>query len=229
MAMVVRVAYNNKGWKAPCDNPGKDDLCWHCFEGILQIKPPKKDDITCSGECWERRLRTEYRWGCTPKGRVYGSDAYKGVKVFLVFKQRDGNYTIWGRTQVNSIDDKPIQSSNESENGYAFLHFEKFEPLPRDKWVTGLSDVELVGARWLQGRHRYIGTELATKLDYLIERKELPPAAMNYTLNADELTISVQLAQNVLVRLNKAAREEGRTKDEIMREAIAEWLRTRGI
>jgi hypothetical protein len=223
-ALVLRTAYNNQDWKAPCNNPWKDSSCHFCFREIFDIEAPKKADDICSGHCLEQHLCVDLKWGCTPKGRIYGDNARTGVPVIFVFKEPDGRYTIWGRSNINSKD-----SVLNSENGFAFIHFNPFKPLPRDKWVTGLSDVDLVGAKWLQGRHRYIGIELATKLDHLIEGKELTPTAMNYTLHAEDSNISAQLAQNVLVRLNKAAREEGRTKEEIIREAIAEWLRIRGI
>lgn len=74
MAMVIRVAYNNKDWGDACKTPGQDRLCFYCFKGILQIRKPEKDDLVCSGHCWEQHLRNDYKWGLYPKGRIFGSD-----------------------------------------------------------------------------------------------------------------------------------------------------------
>ena len=230
MAILFRVAYNNKDWKAACDNPGQDHLCYYCYTGFLQVQPPKEDDVVCSGNCWERYLCTEFKWGCTPKGRVYGSDAYKGVKAYFVFKQRDGNYTLWGRTQVSSVDNEPMQSANDFENGYAFIHFEKFEPLPRDKWVKDIPDTKLVGARWLQGRHRYINTDREKVLDQMIEGlldEEIEmPAKLKFN-DDGSIDVTVTLMLRVYKQVEKIAAEEGRRIDDVFREAIAEWVRNR--
>ena len=233
MAIVIRVVYNNKDWKAPCDTPGKDNSCWYCFTGFLQIIPPAKGDIICSGDCWERRLSKDYKWGCTPKGRIYGPDAYRGVSVFLVFKQPDGNYTIWGRTAVSAVDTEPTKSNNDFEDGFAFIHFNPFEPLPRDKWVTGLSDVQLVGARWLQGRHRYIDANREKYLGHLIEvgtseaSIEVPVAIKPGYSDIKGIDATITIMQNIYKKLEGIATEEGRSIDELVREAIAEWIRNR--
>lgn len=233
MAIVIRVAYNNKDWKAACEAPGKDGLCWYCFAGFLAIKPPQRDDIICSGDCWERRLCKDYKWGCTPKGRVYGPDAYRGASVFLVFKQPNSNYTVWGKTTVSAVDTEPMKSDNDFEDGFAFLHFNPFEPLPRDEWVTDLSDVQLVGARWLQGRHRYIDTNREKYLDQLIERGapeegvELPVAVKSGSSDIKGIDVTLTLMPNIYEKLEGIAAEEGRNIDELVREAIAGWIRNR--
>lgn len=228
LAIVIRVAYNNKGWKDACDTPGKDDYCWCCFSGILQITPPKKDDIVCSGNCWERRLCIDYRWGCTPKGRVYGIDAYHGVSVFLVFKQPDGNYTIWGKTTVSAVDSEPMNSDKNFENGFAFIHFNPFEPLPRDKWLKDISDVKLVGARWLQGRHRYIDSNQEKYLSLLLEGKttEAVKPILIYSDEKDSegIVISTKIMPHIYKRLEDISSDEGRSIDELVREAIAGWI-----
>jgi hypothetical protein len=233
MAIVIRVVYNNKDWKAPCDTPGKDDFCWYCFTGFLGIKPPRRDDIICSGDCWERRLCKDYKWGCTPKGRVYGPDAYQGASVFLVFKQPDSNYTVWGKTTVSAVDTELMKSDNDFEDGFAFIHFNPFEPLPRDEWVTDLSDVQLVGARWLQGRHRYIDTNREKYLDQLIERGtpeesiELPVAVKSGSSDIKGIDVTITMMPNIYKKLEGIATEEGRNIDELVREAIAGWIRNR--
>jgi len=232
MAIIIRTAYNNKGWKGACDHPGKDPSCWICLTGFLGIDPPKKDDVICSGDCWERRICTEYKWGCTPKGRTYGIDAYPGVAVYLIFKQLDGNYTIWGKTKVKSTDTEVMATGKNYEKGFAFVHFEPFEPLPRDKWVTGLSDVQLVGARWLQGRHRYIDSDREKHLDQLIEGQTVPQAmvpmeARTSMSRAGQTTLETPIASNIIKQLEGIASAEGRTIDELVRQAIAEFVRNR--
>jgi len=230
MAMLIRVLYNNQDWNAPCKTPGNDRLCQKCFDGILGIIPPKKDDVICTGHCWEQHLRINYRWGCTPKGRVYGPRAKPGTTVFFVFKQPDGNYTIWGKTTITSIDAIPSQIGRSDEQGFAFVHFEKFDPLPREEWVADISDVNLVGAKWLQGRHRFIDDNQEQHLVQLIEGniEEKKPA----TVVVDEHHVSVDLhinvVPNIYKKLESLAKEEGRQMNDCIREAIAEWIRNRG-
>jgi hypothetical protein len=231
MGIVIRTLYTNQDWQAPCKNPGKDSGCWLCFEDIVDIKPPSLSDEVCTGHCWEQHLCNEYKWGCTPKGRRFGNRAYPGMKVFFVFKQRDGKYTLWGVTKVQSIDDKPMEEGKEYEVGYTFIHFNPFEPLPRNKWLRNLSDVQLVGEKWLMGRHRYIDTEREAKLEQLVEgivsgkeAESLVTAELPTTT-----TLNVNVAPNVYKKLKDIADEEGREIDEIVREAMAEWLKGRGL
>jgi len=229
MAIVIRVAYNNLRWKESCKTPGKDNLCWYCFEDILDIISPKWTDEICSGHCWEQHLCVNYRWGCTPKGRKFGNRAYSGVKVFFAFKQPDGNYTIWGNTTVHSVDKEIVEEGRDYEVGFAFIYFSSFEPLPSDKWVRNLSDVQLVGERWLQGRHRYIDAEQEAYLEKLIEGavpiKQGETAAM--ALAGNNVNISVSMMPNIYKKLERIANEEGRQIDEIVREAVAEWIKGR--
>lgn len=233
MAIVIRTAYNNSDWKGPCSYPGKDPLCWQCFTGSIQIRPPNKHDVVCSGDCWERRICTEYRWGCTPKGRMYGPAAYPGAKAYLVFTQPDGNYTIWGKTKVKSTDDEVMHTGRSFEDGYAFIHFEPFEPLSRGEWVTGLSDVQLVGAKWLQGRHRYIDSNQERYLDQLVDgttasqSTTIPIEAGISGKKGDKTTLGTQVSSGILKELEEIASVEGRTIDELVREAIAEFIRNR--
>lgn len=232
MAIVIRTAYNNGDWRGPCSRPGEDRLCWICFEDILEVDPPDVDDDVCSGDCWERRICADYKWGCTPKGRKYGSNAYPGATVYLVFKQPDGSYTIWGRTKVRSVDTEVMTSPHDYEDGFAFVHFEPFDPLPRDKWVPGLSDVQLVDARWLQGRHRYIGSNQERYLDQLIDgqvtpQRSTPVAPPTPVARSGQVTLETAIANSIYKRLEEVASSEGRTVDELVRQAIAEFLRNR--
>lgn len=227
MAIVIRTAYNNKDWKGACDYPGKEPACWACFTGFLQLKRPEEDDVVCSGDCWERRICTDYRWGCTPKGRTYGMGAYRGATAYLVFKQLSGSYTVWGKTKIRSTD-------KDYEDGFAYVHFEPFKPLPRDKWVSGLSDVRLVGARWLQGRHRYIDGNQERYLDQLIaghtaQEDNRASGAVASVSKAGEVALGTLVNDKVFKELEDIALAEGRTVDELVREAIAEFVRNRQL
>ena len=232
MAIVIRTAYNNSDWRKPCSHPGEDRLCWICFEDTLQVDPPDVGDDVCSGDCWERRICTDYRWGCTPKGRRYGSDAYRGATVFLVFKQQDGDYRIWGKTKVTSTDDDAMATGVPFEDGYTFIHFEPFVPIPRDEWAPALSDVQLVGARWLQGRHRYVGSSQEKYLDQVIAGQVTPesstPVALAHPVpKSGQVTLDTTVANSVFRRLEETAVSEGRSVDELVRQAIADFLRNR--
>lgn len=232
MAMIVRVAWNNKDWKAACDEPGKDPFCWYCFQGLLQIEQPKKDDFICSGDCWERRLCKEYKWGANGQGKVFGKNAYPEEAVFFVFKQPDDLYTIWAKTTITSVDTAPMKSTYIYENGYAFVHFQPFEPMHKEKWVKNLSDVELVGKRWLQGRFRYIDNNQETYLDQLING-EVSVKSVKTIFdktnigNTDEVVISTAVAPIIYKKLEDIATNEGRAVNELVREAIAKWLKTK--
>ncbi|MDP2730630.1 MAG: hypothetical protein Q8O55_09100 [Dehalococcoidales bacterium] len=232
MAIVIRVAYNNKDWKARCEKPGQDSLCWYCFTHILDIQAPKYDDVECSGDCWEQHLRNDYKWGCTPKGRIFGPNAYRGATVFLVFKQRNGNYTIWGKTTVNAVDAEVVQSDKDYEDGFAFIRFKPFDPLTRDKWVTDVSDKQLVVTKWLQGRYRYVDANQEKYLNRLIEGgasyQDAEPVVIHNEIKKTEGTVlNTTVTQHIYTLLKEIAAEEGRSIDEIVREAIAGWLRSR--
>lgn len=167
-AIVIRCMYNNQGWSDACIKPGEDPECALCFYSPVQIEPPKRDDKTCSGNCWERHVCTDFKWGCYPKGNTFAR-AYKGMKVFLVYKHEAGDYSIWGTTTVVDIDSVPMKTGKNYEDGYKFIHFEPFNQLQEDKWVSGLSANQLVGADWRQGRFRYIDKEKELYLENLIK------------------------------------------------------------
>ena len=229
MAVVIRVVYNNQDWQAPCETPGQDSRCWRCLQPGLGIERPDPSDKVCSGDCWERRLRTEYRYGCIPKGRTYGNRAQPGTKVFFVFRQPHGKYTLWGKTTIRSIDSEPVKEGQNYEKGYAFAHFEPFEPMPKEKWVPNLSDKELVGSAWRMGLHRYIDAGQEAKLEQFIaglapEKRTGDSVA---TSVAGRMSITIDVAPTMYANLKNVATNEGRGIDEIVREAIAEWLKGR--
>lgn len=231
MGMIIRVLYNNQDWKAPCITPGKDVGCWNCLESyFLGIEPPSRDDEVCTGHCWEQHLCTEYKWGCTPKGRMFSYRAYRGMKVFLVFRQPSGFYTLWGKTTVRDIDDTVATEGRDYEVGFAFIHLEPFEPLPKEKWVSNLKDVQLAGEMWLMGRYRYIDEEKEAYLEKLIEG-EVPEEQVETPVTiptSNSTSLSINVTPNIYKKLESIANEEGRQIDEIVREAVAEWIKERG-
>ena len=232
MAIVIRTAYNNNDWKAPCDIPGKDPLCFYCFKGLLDINKPDPSDTVCSGQCWEQHLCNDYKWGCPPTGRFFGPSAYPGAAVFLVFKQPDDNYTIWGKTVISSVDEETMQSDKDYEDGFSFIHFDSFDPLPRDKWVKDISDKQLVLAKWMQGRHRYIDVNQEKYLDRLIEGEAVLEAIESTAVKTgiskvDGVVLGTTVTQSIYKKLEEIAAEEGRSIDELVRETVAKWLKER--
>jgi hypothetical protein len=197
----------------------------------LGIKRSSKPDEICISDCWEQHLCTEYRWGCNAPGKKFGKRAYQGQKAFFVFQQPDKNkYTLWGRTLVNKVDDTPMVGDKEGEAGYAFIHFDPFIPLPIEKWIPNLSDLQLVGKVWLMGTYRYIDNIRETYLENLIEGliPEQQMASKDITPSANDRTLyHFGLAPNILDKLDAIATDEGRSKDDLVREAIAEWLKSR--
>jgi len=227
--IVIRCMYNNQGWKAACVKPGEDPECEPCFYPLVQIKPPKRDDKECFGNCWERYVCTDYKWGCYPKGNTF-AQAYIGMKVFFTFKQLSGNYTIWGTTKVTGIDSEPMHTGKDFEDGYRFIHFEPFEQLPKENWVRNVPDNQLVGAMWRQGRFRYIDSERESYLEKLISG-EKPKLTQEFTVavsSSGTSVLNIEVMSHINEKLEKFALQEGRKKDDIVREAIAEWLRERG-
>ena len=228
MGIVIRTLYNNNNWSGPCDKPGDDPSCIPCFTSDVNIRPPKRDDVICSGHCWEQHLCTDYRWGCTPQGRTF-AQAYKGMKVFLAHKRFMGGYTIWATTTVKSVDYTPMHTGIDGEDGFAFINFEPFSPLPTEKQATGLSDVDIVGTIWRQGRFRYINNSREAYLEKLMNQEEVSESVPNLVMEESKLydNISIPLNRLIIKRVEEKALSEGRTKEEIIREAIAEWLRMR--
>lgn len=231
MGMIIRTLYNNQGWQTRCESPYKDRKCRLCFEPNVNIRPPTVTDEVCTGNCWERNLCVKYRWGCTPQSRTFGGRAHIGMKVFFVYKQLDGNYTLWGETTVQSIDDRVLEEGEDDEKGFAFIHFNPFAALPEDKWVKDLTDRQLVGEKWLMGRYRYIDTRRESYLEQLIEGGKAKTGAegSSVTPPSNAVTFTIQIMPNINDKLEKIAYKEGRQKDEVVREAIAEWLKGREL
>lgn len=171
MAIIIRHQFNNQEWKAPCHNPSRDLRCHQCFKKNVAIEPPKWTDSICSGNCWELNLRREYRWGYAPKGRFFSSRAQIGDEVYFVFRQIDFSpqlYTLWAVSKIASSDKYLRTSSRADENGYSFIYFEPFAPLPETIWRANLKSSDLIGEFWGSGNHRYLSEVQAHHLGSLI-------------------------------------------------------------
>jgi hypothetical protein len=233
VGIIIRVLYNNREWKSPCSHPGTDTLCQKCFaKDSLDIKSPSRDDEVCSGLCWERDICANHEWGCTPKGRKFGYRAQKGIKAFFVFQQPDHKYTLWGATKVDRVNVAPKRELKDHEIGYYFwITFAPFDALPRDKWVRNLKDVDLVDQKWMQGRHRFITSEKETELEKRIEGTKWKERFSDPGVplpQRENMRVAVTFAPNIYRSLVEVAKAEGRQIEEIVKEAIAEWLRARG-
>ncbi len=227
-ALVIRTVYNNQDWAAPCKTPGKDKNCKLCFEKKVQITPPSPEGEICTTDnCWERNLCVQYRWGRTPKGQKFGGRAQEGVRAFFVYRQLDGKYTLWGVSAINAVDDKTTEVGSDDEKGYAFVHFNPFKPLPREKWVKDLTDRQLVGKKWGQGSFRYVDSGQEAYLEQLIEGISPSEAQSKAEDSLRSSVLSISIMPSIQEKLQQKAISEGRQVDEVVREAIAEWLKDR--
>jgi len=171
MAIVIRHQFNNQNWVAPCRHPGNDQRCHECFTPNVAIKSPKWDDEICSGNCWERCLRNEFRWGCAPRGNVFSHRVNPSDDAFLVFRQVYSSprlYTLWAVAKVKSTDNQLRTSDREDVDGFAFIEFQSFDPLPTGRWVRDLTAGDLVQNQWGQGNHRFVSEAQAAQLRSLI-------------------------------------------------------------
>lgn len=233
MDIVIVTLFNNEGWQGPCKNPDKDGRCYICFprdgaKPIVDIGRPKVDEqgFCTGGECWEKCLcTTKSRWGSYPPGREFGKQAQPGMKAYFVYRQPDGKYTLWGKTMVQDV-------NVVGEDGkYKYLHFEPFKPLPEDKWARGLAAKELTGKQWRQGRYRYIDSVREAYLERLIEKgkqfeREIETSP---SIPGDSVALNIQIKRNIKERLERASDKEGREIKDVVREAIAEWLKGREL
>jgi hypothetical protein len=241
MAIIIRVLYENEQWKKKCKFPFTDPLCWKCQEARrdldqgkptkLDITPPKVGDKECSGCCWERDLCNSFDWGSDQHFRR----VLPGMKVFLVFEQKNEKsnrieYRLWGWTTVKSVNVPPTRRlERDDEEKYKYwIQLEPFEPLPRDRWSRPLCDKDLIGSKWGQGFYRYIDErERETFLEKLALGVPIEDADSKLTI-AKPIGKPVKyalLAPNIQQKVEEIAMNQGRAREEIIRQAVAEWLK----
>lgn len=233
MGIIIRTVFNNQGWSGACKDPYNDPRCYRCIKAGINVNGKKplrvNRDGFCEGDiqngelwCWEQTLGTTRSFWGNPQGK-WGHRAYQGAKVYLVYVEQDGSYTLWGSTQVDQVDNLAIP--------FPKLHLKSFEPLPEGVRVRGLSAIALVGKKWGQGSFRYIDSEREAFLDAIIEGKPLKANSAEEPKNsssvADYISVTLRLKTNVEAKLEKIANSEGREGEDIIREAIAEWLKGR--
>jgi hypothetical protein len=222
MALVLRVAYNDQGWRAPCRNLRGNSLHYQCEQGRVNVGFGEDVSGACKATCWEKDLCTKYEWHSILGN--WGLRAAPGEKVYFVFRQRDGLYTIWGRSEIDRTNGKDI-------------FFLPFSALPETSWVKNLKDTDLVGKRWLQGFYRYISNGLEAYVEGLLGGKPPtdtislpsrpePPAQIKR--ESGFTTKNISLKNQKVNELEKIAQEEGREVDDLIREAVGEWIRGRG-
>jgi hypothetical protein len=237
-AIVLRVLHNNSQYSAKCTLP--DPLCWKCLEARrdldqgkplkLNITPPRPNDTKCSGACWERDLLKYRDWGSDQDFRR----VLPGMKAYLVFEQKNDKnkigYCLWGSPTVEVVNQstaREISQDSRVKYGY-WIHFKPFDPLPREKWSRVLSDRDLVGSSWRRGFYRYIYDEgrqafldkLALGIPYEEASRELTPIT-----SVDKMAGGSLLAPHIEQKVQEIADNHGRTRDEIIRQAVADWLK----
>lgn len=215
MGIVIRVAFNDKDWKGACLHPLTDPMHYQCREHRVNVGPIKEDSMGfCTTKCWERELCNKYRWENVLGD--WGTRAYSGANVYFVYRQPSGLYTLWGKSQVSQI------SGNE-------IFFTPFQPLA--KWKTDLRPKQdLVGKDWKQGFYRYIDAVQEDKLDRLIEggERQFDDRRDSTSLDSAATHIEIALKPHIAAKLQRIAEEEGREIEDVVREAIGEWLKSRG-
>jgi len=133
---------------------GKDGIIEPQFGG--PIKAGQRIPLACV----EAELCTEYYWENFRS--QFSRRARLGQVVLFVFKERDRSYTLWGKSEVQSI---PEDFMNQ---GRKRIYFKPFEPLPSYKWQRNLTSEEIVGALFGSGTYRYIDSGRVALLNGLI-------------------------------------------------------------
>ena len=238
-ALLLRVLYENSKWREKCLSPFTDPLCWKCQEARrdldqgkvtkLNITPPEIDDVgdkRCSGRCWEASLAKDFEWGSDKHFR----GLLPGMKVFLVFEQKNNNtkkieYCIWGSTIITHIN-VPQLAHPDSSYKY-WIRLKEFEPLPHEKWSNPMSDKDLLGTKWGQGFYRYIYNESHVAfLEKIVSGVPIEEAGIKLNLVPPAVkTKNVLLSANIEEKIKEIANSQGRTRDDIIRQAVAEWLK----
>lgn len=241
MSIVIRMLYNNQGWNGKCKYPFEDPLCWKCQEARqdlvqgkplkLYITPPNFGDKECSGGCWEQALlcNNNFDWGSDQHFR----GVFPGIKVYLVFEQKNDKsnrieYRLWGSTTIKSVNKPPKRKLEHDTEKYKYwIYMEPFEPLPKEKWSKVLSDKDLIGSKWGQGFYRYIreeGREIFLEKLALGVPFEDAVSKLNVAQSTGEIIKHGLLAPNIEQTVREIAMSQGRTINDIIKQAVFEWL-----
>jgi len=235
--LVIRTAFNNQGWAGRCINPLSDPKCFKCSTGGLYVNkgnPIEEDEQGfCKGEpenyplsypandesfwCWEQVLCKKYFWG-----NVMGKwrDVFIGMPVYFVYGDVNNTLTLWGFSEITKIE-------NDREV-YPPIFFKPFEPMPKEKWVEGLTGEQITGKDWKQLHYRYLDELHERKLALLVEGKVLNLSNNNPAAERLE-NAGIILKKDIREKLQKIAYDEGREIDDLIREAVAKLIRDRGV
>lgn len=156
MGMVIRVGFNNKNWAGKCTNADRDRRLFKCREEVVNTGYKIDNNGNCLAGCWESSLCKKYFWGSAVGN--FNKERAKG-QVFFVFPDVDNSLVLWGMSKIKKVEDDEI-------------YFDKFKPLPPEKWVRGLSSKDVVGKVWMQNTYRYIDADKEAKLKELIKAKD---------------------------------------------------------
>lgn len=153
MGMIIRVAFNNQNWAGNCKNADQHDRgLFKCWKNTLKTGYKIDENGNCMANCWESTLCTEYSW--LNKNGYFDTNRAKG-NVFFVFPAYDNSLVLWGKSRVSKvIGDK--------------IYFNKFKPMPAEKWIRDLPANFILGKNWGHGTFRYIDSQIENKLKNLI-------------------------------------------------------------
>lgn len=232
--------YSNRQYKERCIGPFSDSLCWKCQEARrlvdkgkdrkVSIDPPKLDDVgdtKCHGSCWERDLCNTYDWGSDQQLK----EVFPGMIVYFVFQQRNiatkrVEYCIWGRSKVERVDETPTRELKKGKGKYYYwIHFEPFDALPPTKWSQPISDIDLVGSLWGQGFYRYIYEKNREEfLDKIFKGNRVEESKKQLITVPSPSKMKTVFASNIEQKINEIAIKQGRMREDIIKQAVAEWL-----
>lgn len=233
-AIVIKTVFNNQDWKGPCKRPLKDYRCYMCVKGVLPGinggNPIEENNkgfchggfgsfaITEDSWCWEQTLCEKFYWR-NVKGKWRFVN--EGMPVYFVYPEHDKSLTLWGHTVIDTID---------NDHELPTLHFKAFNPLPQEKWIQGLTGKELTGAHFKQGHYRYLDDKHHNYLSSLIRTgKKAQKTSNALAVEEDADSFNVQLREDIMKKLEKIAKLEGREIKDIIREAVAKLIRERGF
>ncbi|GAH39891.1 unnamed protein product, partial [marine sediment metagenome] len=156
MGIIIRTAYNNNNWAAKCKNANRDRRLLKCKTEVVNTGYKVDKNGNCLAGCWESTLCTKFFW-VGAGGGAFSKRAQGNV--FFVFLDIDNSYVIWGTSKVRKIVGNKV-------------YFDKFKPLPSERWIKGLSSTDIVGQKWAQGTYRYIDARKESKLKELITSRD---------------------------------------------------------
>lgn len=218
MGIVIRVAYSNGGggWNGPCLHPLADRSAFEqCIKQRVDVGEVREDENGyCVSSCWEKNLVRERLWHNVLGD--WGFRAHPGTSVFFVFRQPNRLFCLWGKTKVKNTNGKEII-------------FEHFQPLPDAQRVRDLTAHDLVGKDWKQGFYRYISSLQEERLERLMEggQEQSDEYRQPDPVGNAPTHLRIEFKSNIAFRLQRMASEQGREVEDVVREAVAEWLKGR--